>query len=97
MTGCRNPLSGKLVIEAEDVSKAFGDRTVVADLSTRILRGDRLGIVGPNGAGKTTLLNISPARFRRTTDACGSARTCKWSCSTSAARASNPIAPSPRR
>ena len=51
-------LSGKLVIEAQGLSKAFGGRTVVKDLSLRILRGDRLGIVGPNGAGKTTLLNL---------------------------------------
>lgn len=51
-------LSGKLVIEAEDISKSFGDKTVVHDFSTRILRGDRIGVVGPNGAGKTTLLNL---------------------------------------
>jgi ATP-binding cassette subfamily F protein uup len=40
------------------VTKSFGDLVVVRDMSTRILRGDRLGIVGPNGAGKTTLLNL---------------------------------------
>jgi ATP-binding cassette subfamily F protein uup len=51
-------LSGRLVAVAEDVTKAFGDRAVVRDFSTRILRGDRVGIVGPNGAGKTTLLNL---------------------------------------
>ncbi len=51
-------LSGRLVAVAEDASKSFGDRTVVRDFSTRILRGDRVGIVGPNGAGKTTLLNM---------------------------------------
>jgi ATP-binding cassette subfamily F protein uup len=43
---------------AEGVSKSYGDRTVVRNFSTRILRGDRVGIVGPNGAGKTTLLNL---------------------------------------
>jgi ATP-binding cassette subfamily F protein uup len=51
-------LSGRLVAVAEDVSKAYGDRTVVRDFSTRIIRGDRVGIVGHNGAGKTTLLNL---------------------------------------
>ena len=49
--------SGALVIEAEAVSKSF-DRPIVSDLSLRILRGDRLGIVGANGAGKTTLVNL---------------------------------------
>ncbi|MBL8659233.1 MAG: ABC-F family ATP-binding cassette domain-containing protein [Rhodospirillales bacterium] len=50
--------SGRLMIEAEGVAKAFGGRTIVADFGARILRGDRIGIVGPNGAGKTTLLNL---------------------------------------
>ena len=50
--------SGKLVIEAEGLTKAYGGRPLVKDFSTRILRGDRLGIVGPNGAGKTTLLSM---------------------------------------
>ena len=51
-------LSGRLVMVAEHVTKSFGDLVVVRDVSTRILRGDRVGIVGPNGAGKTTLLNL---------------------------------------
>ncbi|MEQ1942352.1 ABC-F family ATP-binding cassette domain-containing protein [Mesorhizobium sp. VNQ89] len=50
--------SGKLVIEAKSISKSFGDLTVVKDFSTRIQRGDRIGLVGPNGAGKTTLLKM---------------------------------------
>ncbi|WP_428489507.1 ABC-F family ATP-binding cassette domain-containing protein [Rhodopila sp.] len=51
-------LSGRLVTVAEAVSKTFGQRSVVRDFSTRVIRGDRVGIVGPNGAGKTTLLNL---------------------------------------
>src|SRR5690606_21724804 len=51
-------LSGKLVIEGRNLEKRYGELTVVRDFSTRILRGDRLGIVGPNGAGKTTLLKM---------------------------------------
>ncbi len=50
--------SGTLVVEAEGISKSYGDRPIVANLSLRVLRGDRLGIIGPNGAGKTTLLNL---------------------------------------
>lgn len=50
--------SGKLVLEADSVSKSFGERAIVKDFSLRLLRGDRLGIVGQNGAGKTTLLNL---------------------------------------
>jgi len=50
--------SGKLVIEAEKISKAYGDRTIVAPFSIRVHRGDRIGLVGPNGAGKTTLLKM---------------------------------------
>jgi ATP-binding cassette subfamily F protein uup len=58
MRAAEGDLSGRLVAVAESVTKSFGDRTVVRDFSTRILRGDRVGIVGPNGAGKTTLLNL---------------------------------------
>ena len=51
-------ISGKTVIEARRITKAYGGREVVTAFSTRIARGDRIGIVGPNGAGKTTLLNM---------------------------------------
>lgn len=50
--------SGKLVIEALDVGKAYDGHPIVRNLSLRIARGDRIGIVGPNGAGKTTLINL---------------------------------------
>src|SRR5262245_17484075 len=52
------PPSGALVIEAENLSKSYGERPIVAAFSTRIQRGDRIGIVGPNGSGKTTLVNL---------------------------------------
>jgi ATP-binding cassette subfamily F protein uup len=50
--------SGQLVFEARGVSKSYGGTAVVRDFSTRILRGDRVGLIGPNGAGKTTLLRV---------------------------------------
>jgi ATP-binding cassette subfamily F protein uup len=50
--------SGKRVLEAKGISKAYGDRTLMSGFSCRILRGDRVAIVGPNGAGKTTLVKI---------------------------------------
>lgn len=58
MTVSEGELSGKLVCEAKNLSKAFDGKTVVQDFSLRIQRGDRIGLVGPNGAGKTTLLNL---------------------------------------
>ncbi len=50
--------SGELVAELDHATVALGGRTLVSDFSTRILRGDRIGLVGPNGAGKTTLLRV---------------------------------------
>ncbi|NTJ43361.1 ABC-F family ATP-binding cassette domain-containing protein [Agrobacterium larrymoorei] len=50
--------SGKLVIEADTITKSYGDRTIVAPFSLRVNRGDCIGFVGPNGAGKTTLLKM---------------------------------------
>ncbi|WP_439814166.1 ABC-F family ATP-binding cassette domain-containing protein [Zavarzinia sp. CC-PAN008] len=51
-------MSGKKVIEAKRIAKAFDGRPIVRDLSLVVQRGDRLGLVGPNGAGKTTLLRM---------------------------------------
>ncbi len=50
--------SGRRVIEADGVDFAFGGRVIVRDFSTRIQRGDRVGLIGPNGSGKTTLLRL---------------------------------------
>lgn len=50
--------SGKLVAELENVQKAYGDRSLINNFTTRIMRGDRIGLLGANGIGKTTLLKI---------------------------------------
>jgi ATP-binding cassette subfamily F protein uup len=55
--------SGKLVIEAQNVSYAWQDEPLIRDFSVRIMRGDRIGLIGPNGSGKTTLLNLLLGRL----------------------------------
>jgi len=50
--------SGRLVIEADNISYAFSDKRIIQNFSITIQRGDKIGIVGPNGSGKTTLLRI---------------------------------------
>ncbi|MFN4311696.1 MAG: ABC-F family ATP-binding cassette domain-containing protein [Ferrovibrio sp.] len=56
--------SSKLIAEAKNISKAWGDQVVLQDVSLKIQRGDRFGIIGPNGAGKTTLLNILTGKLK---------------------------------
>jgi ATP-binding cassette subfamily F protein uup len=51
-------LSGRIVVDADGIAKSLGGRVLARNFSTRVLRGDRVGIVGPNGAGKTTLLRL---------------------------------------
>jgi ATP-binding cassette subfamily F protein uup len=54
----KDDVRSKTVIDAEHVSKSYGERPIIRDFTLRVQRGDRIGIVGPNGAGKTTLLNL---------------------------------------
>ena len=54
----RAPSSGQLVFEADSISKSFGPKPVVRLFTTRIMRGDRIGLIGPNGSGKTTLIRL---------------------------------------
>ena len=51
-------LSGKIVIEALNIHKKIADTCLVKDLSLRVMRGDRVGLIGPNGVGKTTLMKF---------------------------------------
>lgn len=53
----------KMVIEAKHITKSFGERSIVNDFSTRIIKGNKIGIVGPNGAGKTTLIKMLTKRL----------------------------------
>ena len=58
MAAAQANASGKKVVELKDVSFGFGERRLIADLSTTIFRGDRVGLIGANGTGKTTLLKL---------------------------------------
>lgn len=59
--------SGRLVVEAENISHQFNDQPIIQDFSIRIMRGDRIGLLGPNGSGKSTLLNILLGKLKPTT------------------------------
>ncbi|MEE8413332.1 MAG: ATP-binding cassette domain-containing protein [Dehalococcoidales bacterium] len=50
--------SGMLVVKADNVNFSYGNMPIISDLSTVIMKGDRVGILGPNGSGKTTLLRL---------------------------------------
>jgi len=54
----RTDIAGKLIADIHHVNFSYGDHVIINDFSTRILRGDRVGIIGPNGSGKSTLLKI---------------------------------------
>lgn len=58
LTADTGDMSGKLVVDLRHVSFSYNEHKIIADFSTRIMRGDRIGIIGPNGSGKSTLLKI---------------------------------------
>ena len=80
--------SGRVVLEAEAVSKSFDGVPVIRDFATRILRGDRVGVIGPNGAGKTTLLRLLLGELRPDHGDIRRGRTCRSATTTSSGNSS---------
>ncbi len=58
LAAARAETSSRLVFEAEDLAKTYDGRPIVADLSLKVMRGERIALIGPNGAGKTTLIKL---------------------------------------
>src|SRR3954452_4300627 len=71
----KDEVRSKTVIDADQVSKNYGDRPIIRDFTLRIQRGDRIGIVGPNGAGKTTLLRLLTGELEPDTGTVARAKT----------------------
>ena len=64
MTASQSETSGKVIFEADGISKSYSGRSIVKDFSTRVKRGDRIGFIGKNGIGKTTLLNLLTSKIK---------------------------------
>jgi ABC-type multidrug transport system ATPase subunit len=77
-------LGGK-VIEAKNLTKAYGDKLLFEDLSFSLPPGGIVGIIGPNGAGKTTLFRMITGQEQPDSGRSASARRCTWAMSTRAA------------
>ena len=80
--------SGKLVAELENVSKSYGDKTIIRDFSGRVMRGDKIGLVGPNGAARAPCSSSSWANCSRTAARSSWAPRLPWPISTSSAPSS---------
>ncbi len=70
------PGSATAALDLAQLTKRYGQRTVVGDLSLRVAEGEIFGILGPNGAGKTTTVECSCARSSR----CCGGRGSRWCC-----------------
>ncbi|HEY5460076.1 MAG TPA: ATP-binding cassette domain-containing protein [Sphingomicrobium sp.] len=71
----KDEVKTKTVIDADHVSKGFGDRQIIRDFTLRIQRGDRIGLVGANGTGKTTLLKLLTGELKPDSGAVTQAKT----------------------